>query len=522
MSTDGSPAEPGREAAHEVPAADAAKGYASTATRGVLFMTVQKWVTRLGGLVTIAILTRLLGPAEFGVVAAAMAVIPVVYLLADLGFSTYVVQAERADDVMLSTNFWYSTAAGLLLGGAFYLGAPTLAALFDVPGVEGALRGLVPCIVLVALQGVPIAILRRRMQFGALAVQGATAAVVAQVVAVVLAFAGAGVWALIGQQIVSQLVSGVLAWRAARWRPRAHFSLTQFRAMSSFGAKVVGVELVAIGRGLVETAIITHSLGVTALGFLSVARRLVETTQDLSAAAILPVSAVVFAKVRDTPVRLRAAYRRSLTGVYATVGLPLAFLAVGSGLAVPIVFGDGWDTSVPLTRALAIAAVLVVGASLDQGLLYGAGRPGRWFAYALGVDVLTVATTAYVVRYGLVWVPTAFVGVALVATIARWFVVARALDGSVASVAAPFVRVLPIVAGSSLVGIGMLRLVDGLPALVGLALVGVAMALVHLLLMRVVARGVLEDVIDGLRLRQVLGRLFPRAAAAGGSDRPRP
>ena len=63
-------------------------GLGDRAAAGVLWTVLQKWVVRLGGLLTVAILARLLSPADFGVVAIAMTVIPLIYLLSDLGFST--------------------------------------------------------------------------------------------------------------------------------------------------------------------------------------------------------------------------------------------------------------------------------------------------------------------------------------------------------------------------------------------------------------------------------------------------
>jgi O-antigen/teichoic acid export membrane protein len=55
------------------------------AASGVLWLLAQKWLVRVTGFVTLMILTRRISPQEFGVVAAAMTVIPMVYLLSDLG-----------------------------------------------------------------------------------------------------------------------------------------------------------------------------------------------------------------------------------------------------------------------------------------------------------------------------------------------------------------------------------------------------------------------------------------------------
>ena len=62
-------------------------GLSAASARAVLWSAGQKWVLRIGGFVTVTILARLLSPADFGLVALAMTVIPFLYLLTDLGFT---------------------------------------------------------------------------------------------------------------------------------------------------------------------------------------------------------------------------------------------------------------------------------------------------------------------------------------------------------------------------------------------------------------------------------------------------
>jgi O-antigen/teichoic acid export membrane protein len=51
------------------------------AAAGVLWLAAQKWAIRVSGFATLIVLTRHISPTEFGIVAAAMTVIPTIYLL---------------------------------------------------------------------------------------------------------------------------------------------------------------------------------------------------------------------------------------------------------------------------------------------------------------------------------------------------------------------------------------------------------------------------------------------------------
>lgn len=507
--------------------ADAADGggLGTQVASSFLWLVAQKWVGRLSGFVTLIILARLLSPWEFGVVAAAMTVIPMVYLLADLGFSTYLLQAEKVDQEDLSTAFWASAAAGVVLSVGLAAVAPLVALAFRSPPLADVLRALVLAIVPTVLGAVPLSLLRRAMAFRQVAVQGLIAALLAQVVAVASALAGAGVWALVSQVIVTQWVTTLLAWRGAGWWPSLRLSPGQFRHMTTFGLRVSSVDLVAMARIWAEGWIITVTLGTPAFGLLNIAQRFVQVAQELTAASLIPVSTVVFAKVRTSRERLVSTYVKALGVPYGVVCPIMIVILVTAPLLIPLVFGEQWRASAAPAQVLAVAGVMVLGAMLDHGLFYGLGRPGTWLAYCVVVDSVTVATTAVVVRWGLSGVAVGFACVAVAATVARWLLVSRMLALSVAAVSRPFRIVLIPMAAAAALGLLAVEGLSGVewPIVAVVLAAGVALG-ANLILIRLFAAGVLRDALGilpvppryGARVRSLL-RLHP---AAGPSDGP--
>lgn len=469
------------------------------AARGILWMAAQKWAVRISGFATIAILARLLEPEHFGIVAAAATVIPFIQLLSDLGFSTYVVQASKIDQRMLSTGFWFSVFAGAVLSGSLAVGAPLAAALFRMPDLVPVLRVMALSIAVAAISSIPMALLRRRMAFRALALQGTAAAMVAQVVALGMAFAGAQVWALVAQIVAGQLVLCCLAWRAVRWRPSRYFAWDTFLEMARFGSKVIAVDFVGVLRLWAETAIVAATLGAAGLGYLNIAQRLVQVAQDLSAAAFVPVSTAAFARVRESAPRLRRAYLRALSTSYAVVLPIMVFVAVGSGVLVPSLFGTGWGPSVPVVTALAVAGIFTMGAMLDHGFFYGTGQPGRWLGYAIGIDALTVGVTAVAVHRGLHAVALGFVGVAIAATVSRWFLVSRHVGAPVRALARPFAPIAVSVLLSGGMGLAVMLLLESMHGFVQLAAAGTAIALTHVAVVRLLMGDTFHEGIALLR-----------------------
>src|SRR3954447_7283394 len=123
------------------------------AAAGFLWLAAQKWAVRVSGFATLVVLTHQVSPHDFGVVAAAMTVIPIVYLLSDLGFSTYLLQTDDIDEDNLSTAFWTSVAAAVVLSAGLALVAPLLAMAFQIPELADVLRVLVFAVVPTVLAG---------------------------------------------------------------------------------------------------------------------------------------------------------------------------------------------------------------------------------------------------------------------------------------------------------------------------------------------------------------------------------
>jgi O-antigen/teichoic acid export membrane protein len=257
---------------------------------------------------------------------------------------------------------------------------------------------------------------------------------------------------------------------------------------------VSSVDFVGTARLWAESLVVTVVLGPAAMGQLNVGQRVVQVAQDLAAGSLVPVSTVVFAKVREVPERLAASYLKALGVAYGVVSPLMVLIAVTAPQSIPLVFGSQWTASIVPAQALSVAAVITLGAMVDHGLFYGLGRPGTWLAYAVVIDALTLATTVVAVRWGLPGVAFGFLVVATVATAARWVLVGRLLGMRPAQVARPFLTALVPTAVTLAVGAVVSTWTSRVPSVwLGLALLAATTVLVNVLLLRLVGGRVLRD-----------------------------
>jgi O-antigen/teichoic acid export membrane protein len=159
---------------------------------------------------SLILLARWLTPTSFGTIAVGTGIVYVAVLFVDQGIIGGIVVRPRLTRTDLIRAFWRSllTACGLaaVMAGA----AGFVVTHFASGGDVAALAALALCLPLHAFAVVPTALLQRSMQFRRIAGVNAGANVVSAVVAVLMAVAGFGVWALVARQLVLFVVQAVL------------------------------------------------------------------------------------------------------------------------------------------------------------------------------------------------------------------------------------------------------------------------------------------------------------------------
>jgi O-antigen/teichoic acid export membrane protein len=466
--------------------------------RGVAWVAADKWTNRLLNFAVLIILARLLSPTDFGTVALANVFIAILAVLAGLGFDSYLVRAARVDMRTCSTALWISLALALVEYGALAAAAPWLADVLDAPNLPPLLWTVGAILPISALAAIPSALLRRDLVMKPLAVRGVLSSLIGGVGAVVLAILGAGAWALVFQLLAGQVVSCVLLYALTSWRPRLVFARTEARSMVRFGAAVVGTQLIHQLRDRGDELLIGGLLGPQALGFWTIATRLLRTGLDLFTSVVTTVSLSSFAKVSHDRMRFVGAIRTALATTAAVVIPGLAALAVLTPVLVPFAFGEKWQGSVVPAQLLTAAGIVGALQWVDANVWWALGRSGVELGLAALISTIHLATVALSAPYGLDVVALAILirAVALapirVLALNRWAQIPL-------SIYRPVWRIAVCVLGMVAAIVGLSLPVDGLPALAYLAIIGGVALVVYLGLSMLLSRTLMLDLVRDVR-----------------------
>lgn len=375
--------------------------------KGSLWCALDGWASEAANLIIFLLLARLLGPEAFGLVALGMVFTTVATDLGGYAITRVLVQHKALPERLIDSVFWLVLAIAGLATAVFFLTAPLIAALFDAPGLEIILRWLSITCLLNAVGAVPLALLSRELRFASIAKRSLLMIAGGGVAGVGLAFAGAGPLALVGQALGQATVSFFVLFRAVDWRPRLRASRRDLLEVRAFVASVIGNRIVTLTDERAPQLVIGLLLGPAAVGYFSIAMRLIDI---LNRVFVIPVNQVAMpgiARAQEDPERVRGIMALGLTAA-SLVSVP-AFLgmAVIAPDVLALVLGVAWLPAAPVLQLLALRGLVWPAILQGNALLLGLGQPRRLLRIGLidlMVNLLTLGVAAPFGLAAVAWV----------------------------------------------------------------------------------------------------------------------
>lgn len=459
------------------------------AARGAVWSAIAQLSIRVSSLITFVILARLLSPEDFGAIALASSLVMVLSFFADMGFSAYLVQADQPDRRTYSTAFWFSSVAGFALAMGLAIVAWPLSGFLKAPEAAPVMAAVSLSVFVDSLRGVPTALLKRRFQFRNLSLQMLAATTAGQVVAIIMAVAGAGVWALVGQVWVSSVVGLAVLWRSARWRPTREFSLPLARVIAAYGINVTSATIVGQGSIWLIDGLVSRYLGIQQLGLYSVANRVVMMAVATATHAAGQFGTPLLASIKHNKQRLEHAYLTGQAMVTSLIVAGLGAIAINADLLIPTLLGEKWADAAPVFQLLAIGGMgRVIGWTINRPLLLAIGKPRLSLYSTLAASILLVMGTLLAAQVSLVAVAAVNAVVWAAFVPVNVLVVSRTLGISAMHTLWQVLRAVSIAALAGLPALVVtMELTGELPDLALAALSIVVYAVVHAGLLRLLA-----------------------------------
>lgn len=366
----------------------------------------------------LAILSRTLLPADFGLFMLANVVISFAELFYQFGLGPSLIQRKTLTQAHIRSAFTLTILLGALLSIVIWLSAPYFSTFFDdAEGLVGVMRGLSLLFVINATGLVARSLNHRNLNFRIKSIFNISSYLVSYgIIGVTLALTGFGTWALVWASLSQAIVINLLYLRASPHDMRPQLDRTALSDLLNFGS---GLTLGQVFNRVAETGdniVVGRTLGTAALGIYGKAFQLLQLPSKYLGNILDSVLFTAMSKVQDEPATLRAIYRRGTTTIALLVTPLSAFLFVFAPEVVYVLFGKGWDGAIIPFQVLAGTMVFRLSYRMSDMVARASGTVFKrafrqfifavliiscsWFGHHWGIiGVAAGVSTVYIVNF---------------------------------------------------------------------------------------------------------------------------
>lgn len=344
--------------------------------RGGAWLLAADCANRGISVLKVAIVARVLGPNDFGLMGLATLVLSWFDYFSETGFSTALIRKPDTADVQpyLGTFWTVQAMRGTAICILVFASAPLTARLFHTPEMIPVVRAISFLALLRGLANPAVIYLRRELQLQRETVWRVGGTIAGLIVAIPVAFRYRNVWALVASTLMASLVELGLSYYLVPHRPRIELDWRKARELMRFGKWIFWANSASYLSLYSDSWVVGRFLGSTPIGYYQMAQQLGMTpTAQIRghiAAAILPA----FSKLQGQH-SLRDAFLRSIRFV-STALLPLGAIAtVFAPIFVRLLLGERWMPICPLLQLLVWSGILTALGGVSTAFLEAANQP---------------------------------------------------------------------------------------------------------------------------------------------------
>lgn len=349
------------------------------------------------------ILARLLAPELYGTIAIVTALTAIMQVFITSGLGTALVQKKDSDDVDFSTVFFFNIVMCLVVYAAMFFAAPLIARIYGIPELTSIVRVLSLTLVISGVRNIQQSYVSKHMLFKKFFFSTVVGTIVSAVVGIGMAYAGFGVWALVGQSLANTLIGTVILWFTVGWRPKLIFSFERLKTLFSYGWKLLVSSLIDTVYNEIRTFVIGAKYSSADLAFYDKGKKfpnlIVQNVNTSIDSVLLPV----LAKEQDNRDRVKAMTRRAIkTSSYIMMPLMMG-LAVCAEPVVRILLTEKWMSCVLFMRVFCFTYAFYPIHTANLNAIKAMGRSDLFLKMEIIKKAIGLAAVFISMWFGVEW-----------------------------------------------------------------------------------------------------------------------
>lgn len=320
------------------------------------------------------VLANKLDPHDYGLIGYVAIFIALFNCIVNSGFSSALIRKKDVKDIDFSTTFTINMVLCVIMGLTLFLSAPLISRFFDEPQLIPVTKVMSVIVIINAFSIIQKTVLTKRIDFKTQTKISFIANITSGVIGITMAFMDYGVWALVGQQISTHLLTSILLWIYVRYFPGLKFSRESFRELFNFGWKLMASSVIDTVWKEIYQIVIGKTYHTDALGQYTRGKQFAELLSTNLTTVVQRVSYPTLSAIQDDQQRLKNAYK---TIIKTTMLVSFVLLFGLAAIAKPLIFtliGEKWAYAASLLPIICFAFVLYPLSAINLNMLQVEGR----------------------------------------------------------------------------------------------------------------------------------------------------
>lgn len=374
---------------------------ANRIVRGLGWTTASTVARNVVQLLQLAILTRFLEKADFGIVAIAHMFIGFTAMFLDMGISVGIIHRQNITNKEYSSLFWLNIFFGVVLTSGLFLLAPIITAGYHSQDLTNVVQLICFTIFLNAMSTQQRTYCQKKTYFQRLAVIEIIGAIITLIVAVTTAMMGQGVYSLAYSALAGALfmnVTHLIIGLIKDSRLSLHFSISETVPFLKIGIYKVGSSILDFLTRELDILIISATLGLEFLGVYNIAKRVPSAIYSFISPIVHRVFAPILAEKQRSVEILKNDYMK-LSKTLSWISFPMyMLLAAISPTIISVVFGDNYLDGVPVMMVFCFVYAFNGVNGVCGALQTATGRTDiglKWTIYLIASTAIVYFSTSY-------------------------------------------------------------------------------------------------------------------------------
>lgn len=359
-------------------------------------------------LISTLVLARLLTPYEFGLIGTVAIFVSVSDMIVEAGFGAALVQKKNITKEDYSTVFIFNAIMSVILYVILFFVAPLIAKFYDNSIYSPIIRILGLKLLINAFTLTQRVHILRELAFKKQAFINTLSLFLSVLLAIILAYMGYGVWALVAQLVSYSFFIALLMFIYVKFIPSLVFSTASFKELFSFGGKII---INSALRAIYNDAfglIITKKFSTNLTGLYSQAKRLVAFPNSIFTSLYDTAGFPILSRIER-----EEKFKKELTkinrGVFSLALPLLLIIPFQAKNIVLIALGENWLEAASILSILSISLLTSLVDISSTAVLKAKGMGREILRYGvlkitIGFIILliTMNISFYAIMYGIV------------------------------------------------------------------------------------------------------------------------